>query len=454
MAVRMGIDFFDEYILRDGFPEGFTVLVAGEPGAGKTIFGATFLYNGMAKYGEKAIYISLAETKEDFYEGMKGLGMNFEEMEERGLFRFVDLITLTPGAVEREIELMMTEILSFQPKRIVIDSISSFAQLLGAEKTRMFIHTTLGRFIKSFGAVALLIAEKPLGRNEIGYGVEEFVVDGVIVLKYQRLGEITHRIMEIPKMRRRSVEKAQYEYVITEDGMHFLEIPRIDWGEEEASREKVTTGIPKLDELLDGGVYRGSVTLIVGMTGTGKTTFGLHFAIANAMAGRKAIYVGFEEPPGQLHRAAKDYGFPIDEAMNRNLKLVGWVPEAMSPVYTFIRIKQIIEDEKPDVLVIDGLTALREHMDPEELAKMVRYLGLLIKKHRVATYMTLNAETSFEVVPYTKASTLSDNIIGLRYTAEDGTIKRYLAIIKARGSNHSRKIHEYEITSKGVEIYG
>ncbi len=453
MAVRMGIDFFDEYIIKEGFPEGFTVLVAGEPGAGKTIFGATFLYKGMEKYGDRAIYISLAETKEDFYEEMRGLGMDFTEMENRGLFKFVDLITLTPEAVEKEIELMMSEILKFRPKRIVIDSISSFAQLLGAEKTRMFLHTTLGRFIKSFGAVALLIAEKPLGRSEIGYGVEEFVADGLIVLKYQKLGEITHRIMEIPKMRKRSVEKAQYEYVITNTGMHFLEVPDMEWEEEEASREKLTTGIPKLDELLDGGVYRGSITLIVGMTGTGKTTFAMHFAVANAMAGRKAIYVGFEEPIGQLYRAARDYGFPIDDALKENLKFVGWVPESTSPVYTFIRIKEIIENEEPDVLVIDGLTALREHMDPDELAKMVRYLGLLIKKHKIAVYMTLNAETSFEVVPYTKASTLSDNIIGLRYATEEERIKRYMAIIKARGSNHSRKIHEYEITSRGVKIY-
>lgn len=359
MAVKMGIKFFDENILKDGFPDGFTVLVAGEPGAGKTIFGSTFLYNGMEQFGEKGVYVSLAETKEDFYEEMKGLGMDFEKYEKAGLFKFIDLVTVTPPeAVEKEIELMMSEILTFQPRRIVIDSISAFAQLLGLEKTRVFLHTTLGRFIKAFGAVAFLIAEKPpLGKEEIGFGVEEFVVDGVIVLKYSKLGEIVRRVMEIPKMRKRSVERAEYEYVITSKGIRFLEIPElVRGGTEDASTEKITTGIEKLDELLDGGgVYRGSITLFVGMTGTGKTTFGLHFAIANALQGRKAIYFGFEEPIGQLIRAARGgYGLPVDEALQNGLKLEGgWIPEAKSPVYTFLKVKQMIEDLKPEVVVID-----------------------------------------------------------------------------------------------------
>lgn len=453
MVVKTGIKFFDENILKDGFPEGFTVLVAGEPGAGKTIFSATLLYNGMEQFGEKGIYVSLAETKEDFYEEMKGLGMDFEKYEREGLFKFIDLVTVTPEAVEKEIELMMGEILTFQPRRIVIDSISSFAQLLGLEKTRIFLHTTLERFIKSFGAVVFLIAEKPLGKEEIGFGVEEFVVDGVIILKYLKLGEIVRRVMEIPKMRKRSVERAQYEYVITSKGIHLLEIPELVRGTEEASMEKITTGIEKLDELLEGGVYRGSITLIVGMTGTGKTTFALHFAMTNAMQGRKAIYFGFEEPIGQLIRAARGYGLPVDEALQNGLRLEGWIPEAKSPVYTFLKIKHAIEEFEPDVIVVDSLTALREHMDDKELAKMIRYLSLLIKERGIAAYVTLNADTNFETVPFTKASTLADNIIGLRYAVSDGVIERYLSVIKARGSGHSKKIHRYEVTSEGVVIY-
>ena len=209
---RTGIDYFDECILKNGFPDGSLILVAGEPGAGKTIFSATFVYNGAKKFGEKGIYISLAETKKEFYESMKQLGMNFEELEDKGLFKFVDLVTVREETIKKEIELLMNEIIKFQPKRIVVDPISVFAQVLGVEGTRVFLHTMLGRFIKAYNSTALLIAEKAIGAEKIGYGIEEFVVDGVIVLRYQSFGEVTRRVMEIPKMRRKSIEKSCYEY--------------------------------------------------------------------------------------------------------------------------------------------------------------------------------------------------------------------------------------------------
>ncbi|WP_175059020.1 ATPase domain-containing protein [Thermococcus sp. 2319x1] len=450
---RTGIDYFDEHILKDGFPDGSLVLVAGEPGAGKTIFSATFIYNGAKKFGEKGIYISLAETKSEFYESTRQFGMDFEEFENKGLFKFVDLVTVSEETIENEIELLMNEIVKFQPKRIVIDSISVFAQILGVERTRVFLHTMLGRFIKAYNSTALLIAEKPIGTEKIGYGIEEFVVDGVIILRYESLGEVTRRIMEIPKMRRRSVEKPQYEYVITQNGIEFLAVPELKREEMEYTLEKITTGIEKLDEMLDGGVYKGANVLIIGMTGTGKTTFSLHFAIANALKGRRAIYLAFEEPIDQIIRSAKNYGMPIDEALRENLKIITWIPESKTPVYTFLKIKEIIEKLKPEVLVIDSLTALMQHMEERELAKMIRYLNLLTKANRVTTYFTLNEETNFEVVPFTGASTMVDVIIGLKYQVKNGNIERKMAIVKARGSNHSRKIHRYEITDKGVEIY-
>ncbi|HDG63985.1 MAG TPA: circadian clock KaiC-like protein [Thermococcus sp.] len=450
---RTGIDYFDECILKNGFPDGSLILVAGEPGAGKTIFSATFVYNGAKKFGEKGIYISLAETKKEFYESMKQLGMNFEELENKGLFKFVDLVTVREETIKKEIELLMNEIIKFQPKRIVVDPISVFAQVLGVEGTRVFLHTMLGRFIKTYNSTALLIAEKAIGAEKIGYGIEEFVVDGVIVLRYQSFGEVTRRVMEIPKMRRKSIEKSCYEYVITQDGIEFLAVPELMREEMEYTLEKVTTGIEKLDQMLDGGLYRGANVLIVGMTGTGKTTFSLHFAVANAIQGRRVAYLAFEEPMDQLIRATKNYGMPIEEALRSNLKIFTWVPESKTPVYTFLKIKKIIEEFKPEALVVDSLTALRQHMDEKELVKMIRYLNLLTKANRITAYFTLNEETNFEVVPFTGASTMVDVIIGLRYQLNKEGIERKMAIVKARGSDHSRKIHRYEITNKGVQIY-
>ena len=451
----MGIPYFDEYVLKGGFPKGSLVLVAGEPGAGKTIFTATYLYNGAKKFGEKGIYVSFGETRDEFYEAMGRFGMDFEELERRGLFRFVDLVTTTGEVLSKEIELLMREFASFQPKRIVIDPISVFAQNLGPEKTRVFLHTLLGRFVKGTGGTALLITEKPIGRETIGHGLEEFVADGVLILRYHSLGEVTRRVLEIPKMRRRAIKRTQYEYVITDKGIEFIEVPELEHKKTSYSLEKITTGLRELDEMLDGGVYRGSNVLIVGMTGTGKTTFALHFAVANALAGRRVVYITFEEPVGQILRAAGNYGMDVNEPLRSgNLVILSWVPEAETPVYTFLKIRHLIEELKPEALVIDGLTALRQHLDSEELEKMLRYLSLFMKERDVTVYYTLTEDTNFEVVPFTGASTMMDVIIGLKYIVKEDHIERRIAIIKARGSNHSRKIHKYEITERGVEIYG
>jgi circadian clock protein KaiC len=449
----MGIPYFDEYILKGGIPDGTLVLVAGEPGAGKTLFASTYLYNGAKMFGEKGIYVSFAETKDEFLEEMEGFGMNFRELEEKGLFRFLDLVTAGGETLEKEIELIMNELVDFKPKRVVIDPISVFAQALGSERTRVFLHTMLGRFIKASGATALLIAEKPMGTERIGHGIEEFVADGVIVLRYTPMKETTKRILEILKMRRRGLGKMHHEYVITEEGLEFIEVPELEPKGTEGV-EKITTGIRALDELLDGGVYRGSNVLLVGTTGTGKTSFSLHFAVGNALSGRKAVYISFEEPTSQILRTARNYGMRVDDALNSgNLRILSWVPEAETPVYTFLKIRRIVEDMNPEAMVVDGLTALRQHTDQEELSKMLRYLSLLTRGRGITVYYTLTTAPFQELAPLTGASTMMDIILALSYKIHEDHIERRLAIIKARGSNHSRKIHKYEITERGVEVY-
>ncbi|RKY62827.1 MAG: circadian clock KaiC-like protein [Candidatus Latescibacterota bacterium] len=450
--MKTGITFFDEYILKEGFPEGFQILIAGEPGSGKTIFASQIMYNVLSQLKEKGIYVSFAETKNDFYDAMRRLNMDFTKLEEKGVFKFIDLVTVEPSALEEEINLIMQEIISFKPKYVVIDTITTLLQLLGREKVRIFLHTTLGRFVKAVGAVAFLIAEKPYGQDVIGYGVEEFITDGVIVLYCQKLNEILRRTMEIKKLRGRKIKRAQYEFAITENGIVFLEIPDLIMHSEEGTNERVTTGIDKLDEILGGGVFKDSITLIAGMSGTGKTTFGLHFAVANALQGKKVIYLSFEEQVGNLLRAARNYNMPIDNILGKNLEFYSWIPEAQTPVDFFMRIKKLFEKSPPDIFVIDSLTSIRRHMDPVELLKMIRYLQLLFKSNKVTTYMTLNIETEFDSVPYTDASTLTDNIIILKYKTVGNSVKLFLTVIKERASKHSRDIYEYEITPKGIVI--
>lgn len=138
--------------------------------------------------------------------------------------------------------------------------------------------------------------------------------------------------------------------------------------------------------------------------------------------------------------------------MKDRLKIVSIVPESESPVSIFVRLKNIIEKDRPVAFVIDSYSALEDRMDPTELSKMIRYLQLLVKNHQVATLITMNVSKLNRLLSV-KLSTLADNIIYLEYFMENDGISKKMLILKLRASNHLRKFHRYEITSKGMEIY-
>lgn len=433
-------------IIEGGFPPGSVILIAGEPGTGKTIIVSSLVFQKL-RDGKKVLFVSLNEPKEDYLLNMRKLGMNFENKN----FKFMDFFTVGKEAIKSQLKLIYDEIEKFKPDIIVIDSVTAIVNALGSEDIRSFLHTSLGRYVKSIGATAFLIAEKPIESEGLGYGVEEFVVDGLIILRYIKQGEHYRRVLEIPKMRGRKIRKPQYEYAITGKGILLFDVPELE-RVGEATFERIATGIEKLDELTGGGYYKGAITLIAGQSGTGKTTFGLHFVYRNALAGRKAMFLTFEESIENVLRAMKNYGMEYS-LVKENLIVKDMVPEAYSPVSFFTQILDLIETEKPEVIFMDSFSSIQDHMDKEELRKMVRYLQLIVKKNGIVLVSTLNVGNN-QSVPFTSLSTLSDNIIFLRFDVCGSEVKRKLLIVKSRSSNHSRKIHDFEINNRGIVISG
>lgn len=366
----MSLKFFFDRVLGGDFPEGSMILIAGEPGTGKTIF-VSSIVNEKLSEGKKVLFISFNETERDYFKFMKSIGLELD----RENFRFMELFTAGEEVAKTQLGFIYEEIQNFQPQVIVIDSITSLLSSFGKKEVRSFLHTSLGKFVKRVGATAFLIAEKPFESQGIGYGVEEFVVDGLIILRYEKEGEHYRRVMEIPKMRGRKIRKPAYEYAITDEGLIFFDIPELERESQQTTFERVTSGIEKLDELVGGGFYRDSITLIIGNTGTGKTTLGLHFTYRNAEEGRKALFVSFEESEEAILRAMKNYGMDY-EKVRENLRILSCVPEAQSPVSYFADLLNIIQNFGIEVVFIDSLTALRENVSDVELSKLVRYLQL------------------------------------------------------------------------------
>ncbi|MDP8003091.1 MAG: ATPase domain-containing protein, partial [Caldisphaera sp.] len=187
-----------------GVYRGSIILVAGNPGTGKTTLAAKFIYEGMRKFDENGIYVSFVETKKDFMRNMKNLGMDFDFYENQGKFKFIESITVTElNALIELLEGLLNEIDKNKAKRMAIDSISAILQMGEKEqgKIRELMHNFFYRGPKLKDVTTFLIEELPYGKKSVGYGIEEFIVDGVLILKTKLIKRKLVRLMEIRKMR-------------------------------------------------------------------------------------------------------------------------------------------------------------------------------------------------------------------------------------------------------------
>ncbi len=296
--VSTGIEGFDS-LIEEGFPRGSLVLLAGDAGSGKTILASQYLYHG-AELGEPGIYVSFAENRENFFNNMKRLGMDFEKYEREGKFRFLDLITVSDKGVQPILTSILADLNALEAKRLVIDSFSALAQAFKeAIDARIVLHTILGKMIRQAGCTTLMIVEKHRGEERLGMGTEEFVADGVVLLDLSTDKGFLKRRLQITKMRGTRISKEGVSYGIDDHGIKMYSAGKIK-PVEKAFTERISTGIKGLDEMLGGGLLKGSATMIVGASGTGKTTTALHFIAQGAKQNEIGLLVSFEEPVVRL----------------------------------------------------------------------------------------------------------------------------------------------------------
>ena len=213
-SISSGIEGLDE-IIGGGFPRGSIIILAGNPGTGKTIFSAQFLYHGCTKYGENGIYVSFAEEKEKFFEEMKNFNFDFEKLEKEGHFFFLDMVTTKEEAISTIMETITSKINEIKAKRLVIDSFSAMVQAFKEPHcARILLHTILSKITRSIGCTTILIVEIPYGETKIGLGIEEFVADGIIVLKRSIFNDRILRELEIYKMRGIPISESQVIFTL------------------------------------------------------------------------------------------------------------------------------------------------------------------------------------------------------------------------------------------------
>lgn len=270
--VPTGIEGLDQQI-EGGFPRNSLVLLAGNPGTGKTLFGIQFLCKGAEDYGENGVYVSFAESEEVLVHNVcKHLGWDlskFSEVSER--VKILDLTTVREEGISTILNLILDEVRSLKAKRLVIDSFTAMAQAFKKKiDARIVLHIVLGKVVRQLECTTVLIVEVPTGREEVGISVEEFVADGVLMLRKAFSPKMDGRLVreiEISKMR--GTELRQPLYFFTLKG-GFKVIPPFKLKPIDKKRKfqpthdsdtHFSTGSQDLDEIFGGGYPKGSLAL-------------------------------------------------------------------------------------------------------------------------------------------------------------------------------------------------
>ncbi len=254
-----------------GFPRGGLVVLAGNPGLGKTIFSSQFLLGGAGK-GERGVYASFAEGRTAFLSYLRSVGYDFERLERARKIRILDFITMKEEGISNVLDAILTEVSRFKAKRLVIDSFSALAQAFGkAIDARIILHTVLSKIVRQMGCTTVLILETPIGEERIGWGVEEFVADAIIQFRREQVEDRFCRTFAVLKMRGSEVGFGKHVFTLG-GGFHTfpqnnMRVPERlrPWKPIPDSAGCISTGNSDLDAILKGAVVPGClVTMEVG----------------------------------------------------------------------------------------------------------------------------------------------------------------------------------------------
>src|SRR5512133_2306793 len=348
-----------------GLPKGRPTLIAGGAGCGKTLFAMEFLVNGAIQYDEPGVFVAFEENAEELAQNVASLGFDLKGLSRQKKL-IVDSVRVERSEIEEAGEYDLEGLFirlglaidSIGAKRVVLDTVEVlFAgfrneAILRSELRRLF------RWLKDKGVTAIVTGER--GEASLTrYGLEEYVADCVILLDNRMEEQIATRRLRIIKYRGSKHGTNEYPFLIEKDGISVLPITSLGL-EHEASAERISTGINRLNTMLGGyGYYRGTTVLISGTAGTGKTSFAAEFARAACERRERCLYFTFEESPSQIIRNMKSIGIDFQPYVDTGImKISASRPMAFGLEMHLISMRRLIDEFEPTIVIVDPISNL------------------------------------------------------------------------------------------------
>lgn len=462
-SIATGIPGLDEVLL-GGVPENNIILVEGAPGTGKTTLGLEFIYRGAKEFDEPGLIVSFELSPEKLLRDAAGFGWDFGSLEAAGKVR---IIYTSPMVILDELQspsgVLAGEIKKIGAKRILIDGLTPlriFGEVMNRRPFRDSLHI-LVESLQRYGVTAMLtneIAQTAAGTRDAG-NHERFVCDTIITLATRHHRRQMYRTLEIAKSRGQDYITGQHTLRIL-PGLGVRVFRRTqsrpkEYNNQPTSTSRLQTGIRSIDDIFGGGLYEGSITLTVGISGTGKTILGTHFLMEGVSKGEQGLMVTLDEHPAQIQRNSETLGFPIAEAIEQKKLLIQYdSPLELELDVHFEELVRIIEKNNIKRVVLDSLAAY-ESASPEESMDFIYALATYFKNHHITAIFNYESPELLGVSQISeniKASHLVDNIVLLNYVEISTRIRRAFTVPKARGSKNIQVTREFVIGKGGISL--
>nr|MBC7612394.1 circadian clock protein KaiC [Pseudopedobacter sp.] len=439
-----GIQGLDD-ITNGGLPKNRPTLLLGNTGCGKTIMAMEFLVNGIVLHDEPAVFMAFEENTDELSLNVKSLGYNLEDhvnsnklyLEHININRN-ELIETGKYDIEGLFVRLGFAIDKVKAKRIVLDSLDTLFygldyKILRSEFRRLFA------WLKEKKVSAIITAE--IGETFLTrHGLEEYVADCVIVLDNRISNQIATRRLRIVKYRGSIHGNNEYPFIIEEKGITVFPIIS-EAMEQKISSKRISSGIPKLDEMLDKkGFFVGSSILISGTAGTGKTSIAASFVYSVCKTKKRCLFCAFEEAPNQVIRNMRSIGINLDPMIRSGLLHFYYSrPTLQNLELHFISIKKMILEIKPAVIVLDPITNLMTEEPNSDIRSMLTRFVDYLKLQQITVMFTAAITVgSIERTPSDEGiSSMVDTWMMVQDIELNAQRQRSLCVMKSRGMNHS-----------------
>lgn len=461
--IKTGIPGLDEIFL-GGIKKNNIILLEGSPGTGKTTLGLEFIYRGAKDFKECGLIISFELSPQKLLRDARGFGWDLASLQKKNK---VKLIYTNPSVILQELQnpegVLINEIKAIGAKRILIDGLTPlkiFGELVNGRPFRDSLHLLVEN-LQRFGVTAIMTRELPegaaAGTGQLDH--EQFVCDTIVTISNTTNQRNPQRFLEVKKSRGQDFIPGQHTMRI--EGMRGISVFRRTQSRPKTFNHQTTSdvrssiGIKSLDDIMGGGVFDGSVTLAVGISGTGKTVLGVQFLVEGAKHGKRGLHITLDEHPKQIERNAKSLKSGLEKYIKSGDIMIHYEsPLELEMDVHFENIIKLVEENNIERVVVDSLAAY-ESANRKEAHAFIYALVTYFKNKLITTVCNYESPELLglsQISVDLKASAIVDNIILLNYVEISTRLRRAITVPKVRGTAIPQLTKEFVIEEGGIRL--